>query len=70
MTSQRVHIDYVNYRGERGRREIIPHRIEWSSSQWHPEPQWLLVAFDCQKNEMRSFAMKDIASWAPGDQHG
>lgn len=61
--SERVTIEYLNWRGEFAVREITPHRIEWSSNQWHPEPQWLLVAFDHGKGEMRAFAMKGIKSW-------
>lgn len=60
-----VIIDYTNHRGERREREIIPIEIVFGGSKWHSEPQWLLRATDCEKNEERHFAMKDIHSWKP-----
>lgn len=57
-------IDYVNWRGERATREILPIRIEWGSNEWHPTPQWLLVALDMRRAEIRSFAMAGILGWA------
>jgi hypothetical protein len=60
-----VIIDYTNYRGERSLRTVIPVSIDFSSNQWHTEPQWLLTAVDVDKCELRIFAMKDIHSWTP-----
>lgn len=56
-------IDYTNYEGKRTTRRIFPRRIYFGSSQWHPEPQWLLQARDLDKNKNRTFAMRDIHSW-------
>lgn len=61
-------IDYVNWRGERGRRRIIPKRILFGATEWHPEPQWLLEALDLDKGETRLFAIRDIQAWEP--DHG
>lgn len=58
-------IDYVNYRGERSERRIIPYNIFWGSNEWHGEEQWLLTAMDLDKDSLRTFAMKDIHSWRP-----
>ncbi len=58
-----VKIDYTNWRGERSVRTIIPKEIIYSSNEYHKEEQWLLVAEDCEKNALRTFAMKDIHSW-------
>lgn len=58
-----VKILYTNYRGETAIREIIPEKIWFGGTDWHPEPQWLLDAFDLEKQANRSFAMKDIKSW-------
>jgi hypothetical protein len=44
-------------------REIIPERIWFGATEWHPEPQWLLDAIDVEKNALRNFAMKDIRAW-------
>lgn len=59
-----VLINYKNHRGEVADRIIRPpFAIVFDSNQWHPEPQWLLKAWDVEKNAERSFAMKDIRSW-------
>jgi hypothetical protein len=60
-----VTIDYTNYRGERGLRRILPLDIKFGSNEWHPEPQWLLIAIDEDKKAERIFALKDIHSWTP-----
>ncbi|TAL51163.1 hypothetical protein EPN81_00685 [Patescibacteria group bacterium] len=63
--NQIVEILYTNYRNETALRRIVPRAIRFGSSDWHPEPQWLLDAYDLQKNAERSFAMSDIQSWQP-----
>ena len=63
LVARQVVIDYTNHRGERAPRRILPLRIVWESSQWHPAEQWILVAVDIEKGVERSFAMKDIHSW-------
>lgn len=61
---KKVKIVYTNYKGETGERHILPKSIYFDSNEWHKEPQWLLEAYDTEKNAMRTFAMKDIASWS------
>lgn len=63
MNEQVVTIVYTNYRGETAERRIIPKKIWFGSTEWHPEEQWLLEALDVDKDEDRNFAMKDIKSW-------
>lgn len=64
MSEERiVRILYTNYRGETALRRVVPERIHFASTEWHPEPQWLLDALDVEKNASRSFAMKDIRAW-------
>jgi predicted DNA-binding transcriptional regulator YafY len=58
-----VIIDYTNYRGERTLRAVTPKSIEFSSNEWHSKPQWLLMAFDHEKQADRTFAMEMIHSW-------
>jgi predicted DNA-binding transcriptional regulator YafY len=58
-----VKILYTNYRGETAIRTITPEKIWFGETEWHPGEQWLLDAFDLEKQTMRSFAMKDIKSW-------
>ncbi len=53
------------YRGERGLRTIIPKGTFFGSTQWHPEPQYFLIAHDVEKNAERQFALLDIHSFSP-----
>ncbi len=57
-----VKILYTNYKRETAKREIIPDKIWFGKTDWHPEPQWLLDAYDINKKALRTFAMKDIHS--------
>jgi predicted DNA-binding transcriptional regulator YafY len=57
---KRVKILYTNWRGETKVREIIPAEIVFVSTEWHPEEQWCLKAFDVEKKAERTFACKDI----------
>ena len=68
MKAAPVVIEYTNHRGDRGKRVIKPILIEFTSSLWHPEPQWVLVAFDVEKSARRGFALKDIHSWEPAPE--
>src|SRR5690348_2279896 len=58
-----VVIRYTNYRGETADRRIIPIRIRFGSTEWHPEEQWLLDAFDLDRGADRAFALKDVLQW-------
>lgn len=58
-----VKIFYTNWRGESAVRKIIPEKIWFGSTEYHKEEQWILDALDIEKNEKRSFAMKDIHWW-------
>ncbi len=61
--SKIITINYTNYRGETANRQVLPLRIWFGATEWHPEPQWLLDAVDIEKNVERSFAVKDIHRW-------
>lgn len=58
-----ISIFYTNHRGVTSRRLIVPKSVRFAASSWHPEPQWLLDAWDVDKQDERSFAMVDILSW-------
>lgn len=60
-----VIIRYTNYRGETANRRIVPIGIRFGSTEWHPEQQWLLEAFDLDRDATRSFALKDVLEWGP-----
>lgn len=46
-------------------RRIVPIGTLFTSTPWHPEPQWILYALDVDKQADRSFAMKDILEINP-----
>jgi predicted DNA-binding transcriptional regulator YafY len=56
---------YTNWRGETSVRSVWPIRVEWGSNEYHPEPQWLLVALDLERDAERTFAIKDIHEFHP-----
>lgn len=58
-TGKPIVMTYRNWRGEIGLRAIIPHCLWWGATEWHPEPGWLLTAWDCSKAEVRDFALAD-----------
>lgn len=63
--SKVIVMTYTNYRGERSERRVVPERIWFGSTDWHPGPQWLMDAFDLDREAMRSFAMTDIHKIEP-----
>lgn len=63
MDGKQVRIDYVNWRGARAWRVVVPQAIWFGGTEWHPEPQWLLKALDVAKGEVRDFALKDVKAW-------
>jgi len=60
-----VRILYTNWKDETKHRTIIPKRIFWGKTEYHPDEQWLLEAWDIEKRDDRVFAMKDIHWWDP-----
>ena len=55
-----VRFQYRNYRGELGARHVVVMNVLHGSTEWHPEPQWLVYAFDLDRLEERYFALADI----------
>lgn len=60
-----ITLTYTNYRGETSERTITPIRPWFGSTEWHPEPQWLLRAYDHDKRAERDFALKDFGRSEP-----
>lgn len=60
MARHTMRFDYVNYKGKKDTREAVPLYVHHGSSEWHPEPQWMMRAYDCFKCEERDFALKDM----------
>lgn len=57
---------YRNWRGEVSTRRVVPLHLNHGATEWHPEPQWLLIAFDVEKDAERSFALRDINPYVDG----
>lgn len=58
-----VSFTYINYKGEKKTRIVKPIKIWFGSTIYHTKKQWLLNAFDIEKNDYRDFAMQDIENW-------
>ena len=56
---------YRNHRGEVAERTVQPISVRYGITKWHPEPGWLLLAFDLDKQAEREFSMDDI--WTAAD---
>lgn len=52
--------EYKNWKGEISIRNVVPVEIRFGNTEWHPEEQWLMKAWDFDKGDYREFAMKDI----------
>jgi len=61
----KVRILYANHRGEKTERVIVPCKVEWKATEHHPEVQWILEAYCCERGAYRSFAMRNIKLWEP-----
>lgn len=63
-TEDELVFDYVNHRGEKGERRVRPTvPIYFGSTEFHKEEQWLMEAWDLDKNAVRVFALKDIKAY-------
>jgi len=63
LPAKPVLLDYTNHRGERRERRVLPGRIWYGTTKWHPEAQWLMQATDLERGEQRDFAMAQIHGW-------
>jgi hypothetical protein len=57
-----VFAEYANWRGETSVRRIMPLEVYHGSTEWHPQPGWLLRAFDYDKHAERDFALDAFLS--------
>jgi hypothetical protein len=61
-------IIYTNWRGETAERRIIPIKPWYGTTEWHPDPGWLIKAWDIEKDAERDFAWSGIAHPAPHNE--
>lgn len=57
-----ISFDYVNWKGEAGKRTVVVNGIYFGQNEWHKEAQWLMRAWDLEKDSFREFAMKDMSN--------
>jgi hypothetical protein len=48
---------YTNHKGESSARTVTPLSVRFGTSEWYPEPTWLLLAYDHAREADREFAM-------------
>jgi predicted DNA-binding transcriptional regulator YafY len=60
-----VTFTYTNHKGETSVRYVRPIMLAFGSTSYHSEPQWLIHAWDWNKEAERTFAMSDITDWEP-----
>lgn len=51
---------YRNWRGEIAERQARPVSVWYGTTEWHPDPQWFLRAFDIDRGAERDFALRDM----------
>lgn len=57
---QVVEFRYKHYRtGEIELRSAIPDKLYFGKTEWHPDEQWIMRAYDLGKDAVRHFALKD-----------
>lgn len=59
----RVTFTYTNHRGIKSIRSVQVLNLRFGSTKWHKKPQWLLVACDLDRGEIREFSMSEIENW-------
>lgn len=57
---QIVELVYVDSKGLRICRRVVPDRIWFGRTDWVPEPQWLLDAYDPERHVTRSYPMSRV----------
>lgn len=62
---QIVEIVFVDNTGKTVFRRIKPNKIFFESNKSSSTPQWLVQAYDLDKSDQQTFALKDIRAWLP-----
>jgi hypothetical protein len=61
----KITFTYTNWRGETSTRTATPYRLRFGTSEWHKEPQALMLAYDYEKRSEREFAVRDMSAVSP-----
>lgn len=57
---QQTQFEHINHKGIKSKRNVIPMSLYFGSTKFHPENQWLMVAYNLEKQCERTFALNDI----------
>src|SRR5262245_13884247 len=52
-----VQLYYTNWRGETRARRVVPIRMWFGKTDYHPEPGWMVKALDCEDGRVKDFAL-------------
>ena len=52
-----VWLVYTNWEGVTASRNIKPLYLWYGTTEWHPEPQWLIAGIDMETGNRRDFAL-------------
>lgn len=53
---------YTNHRGVTAVRRVTPTSVYYGTTEHHPEPCWLLRAFDHDKQSVRDFDLRRVVN--------
>lgn len=56
----KMHFVYCNHKGEVTERRVELPMLWFGATPWYPKPQWLMRAYDFDKEAMRDFAVASI----------
>lgn len=60
-----ITVMYCNWRGERRTRHLQPISMWYGSTEWHPDPQWLIKAIDMDTGDEKDFALGGFLGEVP-----
>ena len=59
--ASRVQFWYKNWKGETSLRKAVLVTVYFGKTKYHTESQWLVKALDLDKQQSRTFAMRDMS---------
>lgn len=63
--NQKIIIEYVNFKGEKSERKILPIEIWFGNTRRYKDDQWFLKALDFEKGDERNFRFRGIEKFSP-----
>lgn len=58
-----VALDYTNHEGVRGVRRVKPLLIDYGTTDWHPEPGFLMPCWDMDRGAYRIYSLGGFHAW-------